>query len=274
MSAMSDGISEMNITPFDAIEDAPPRDTLVVNYFNYFTEVEEHFVRRRGKHLLVSSLDWAIIESWKDIGIPMHIVLRGIDRVFDAYDANNRVASGKLINSIIYCQQEILSCFEDYKHARVGAAAESASLSEAEPAPATSPFSKQTILEYVSGRRGFLERFAASLQQGQSMEPMQEALGRANGRLNEIVRDTESAHMLDLETLEQELSRIETMLYETLLQCVPPEELEDVRKEGKRQLREYKKRMEPDIYQQTLDHYVAKRLREHYRMPRLSLFYL
>jgi len=268
---------ETHRPPFDAEDEAsPPCDTLVVNYFNYFTEVEEHFVRRRGKHLYVSSLDWAIIESWKDMGIPLHIVLRGIDRVFDAYEANHRASSGKLISSVMYCQQEVLSGFEEYKHARVGAAPEPASAADgaATRAAESSPFSKEAILEYLSSRRGQLEKLAASLDQNPAMVPMRETIGRATARLDEIVQDARSAHTLDLETLEQELSRIESLVYETLQHSVPPTEIEAVRKEGQRQLREYKKRMDPEIYQQTLDHYMAKRLREIYQIPRLSLFYL
>jgi hypothetical protein len=268
---------ETHQPPFDAVDEAPPpRDTLVVNYFNYFTEVEEHFVRRRGKHLYVSSLDWAIIESWKDMGIPLHIALRGIDRVFDAYEANHRASSGKLINSILYCQQEVLSCFEEYKHARVGAAPEASASPDSTAAltAASVPFSKEVVLEYLNSRGELLKNFAASLDQNPAMIPMQEPLGRATARLGEIVQDAQSAHTLDLETLEQELSRIESLVYETLLQCVPPTEIEGVRQEGQRQLREYQKRMDQTVYQQTLDHYVAKRLRENYQIPRLSLFYL
>lgn len=268
---------ETHCLPWEAAGEAsPPVDEFLVNYFNYFTEIEEHFVRRRGKHLYVSSLDWAIIESWKDMGIPLHIVLRGIDRVFDAYEANNRAGSGKLINSILYCQQEVLAGFEEYKHARVGAPPASSSSPDSAAAlmAKPSPFSREAILDYLNSRREFLGNFAASLDQNPTLAPMRETLGRATARLDEIVRDAQSAHTLDLEALEQELSRIESLIYEMLLLCVPPAEIEDVRKEGQRQLREYKKRMDQEIYQQTLDHYVAKRLRENYQIPRLSLFYL
>jgi hypothetical protein len=273
----SDGADQWHELPFAAADEASPlRDEFVVNYFNYYTEVEEHFVRRRGKHLYISPLDWAAIETWKDLGVPLHIVLRGIDRVFDAYEANNRASSGKLINSILYCQQEVLSGYEDYKHARVGASPESLSASDSAVPPAAepSPFSKDVILNYLNRRTELFESFAAALTQNPAMAPMPETIGRATARLHQIVQDAQSAHVLDLETLEQELSRIETLMYETLLQCVPPAEIEDVRKEGKRQLRDYKERMSPEVYRQTLDHYVAKRLREHYQIPRLSLFYL
>ncbi len=269
-------MEETSSAPFDAVDGTLPEDTLVVNYFNFFTEVEERFVRRRGKHLYISSLDWAIIESWKDMGIPLHIVLRGIDRVFDAYEANNRANSGKLINSILYCQQEVLAGFEDYKHTRIGATPEASASSDSDSAAASAslPFSKEVILDYLTGRGEFLKKFTESLNQKPAMILLQEALDRTNARLDEIVQSTQSAHTLDLETLEQELSRLETMLYEALLQCLLPTELDEVRKEGKRQLRDYKKRMDPEVYQQTLDHYVAKRLRENHQLPRLSLFYL
>ena len=44
-----------------------------MNYFNYFTEIEDAFVRRRGKHLLLSPMDWALIESWKELKVPLHV---------------------------------------------------------------------------------------------------------------------------------------------------------------------------------------------------------
>lgn len=259
--------------PFDAVgETSLPQDDFVVNYFNYFTEVEEHFVRRRGKHLYISSLDWALIESWKDMGIPLHIVLRGIDRVFDAYEASGRAAEGKLINSILYCQQEVLNCFQEYKQARVGAGADGAGRSQR--AEAASPFSRERLLGFLNGRREALNRYVAALHGDASMAALGEALARSVARLNEIIRDVQSAEALDVEGMEQELSRLEEMIYEGLLGCVATEELEAVRREGKRQLREFKKRMNKELYQQTLDHYIAKRLREHYRIPRLSLFYM
>ncbi|RMG54780.1 MAG: hypothetical protein D6723_04275 [Acidobacteria bacterium] len=262
--------------PFDAVGETPlPSDDFVVNYFNYFTEIEEHFVRRRGKHLYISSLDWALIESWKDMGIPLHVVLRGIDRVFDAYEASGRAAEGKLINSILYCQQEVLNCFQEYKRARVGAGADGADPSEgtgAEAAP--SSFSRERLLEFLNGRQRALDRYAASLEGNESMAALGEALERSIARLNEIIQDVASAETLDLEGMEQELSRLEEVIYEGLLQCVTAKELEAVRKEGQRQLRDFRKRMSKELYQQTLDHYIAKRLRENYRIPRLSLFYM
>src|SRR4029078_3555865 len=108
-----------------------------LNYFNYFTEVEEEFVRRRGKPLLVSPLAWALIESWKNAGIPLHIVLRAINKSFDAYDARPR--KYRKVNSVFYCQQEVEASFAEYRLAQVGGGQEtdSKAASEGAATPAT-----------------------------------------------------------------------------------------------------------------------------------------
>ncbi|MFZ3211639.1 MAG: hypothetical protein WA188_08995, partial [Terriglobales bacterium] len=91
------------------------------NYFNYFTEIEEHFQRRRGTVLLLSTLDWALIETWKGAGIPLEAVLRGIDATFESYERRPRKAQRK-VNGLAFCSQEVLAAAEDMKEAAVGVA--------------------------------------------------------------------------------------------------------------------------------------------------------
>ncbi len=92
------------------------------NYFNYFTEIEERYLKRRGSGLLLSTIDWALIETWKDAGIPLDAVLRGIDESFDKYE--RRPSRTKKINSLAYCAQEVLGAAEDMQEAAVGATRE------------------------------------------------------------------------------------------------------------------------------------------------------
>ena len=90
----------------------------LLNYFNYFTDIEETFIKRRGKHLLLSPLDWALIESWQERGIPLRIVLRGIENVFDAIDKNpNRQ---RTIKSLTYCREEVESQYAEWLETQVG----------------------------------------------------------------------------------------------------------------------------------------------------------
>src|SRR5450432_4408250 len=99
-------------------------DSSVENYFNYFTEIEEHFQRRRGGILLLSTLDWALIETWKDAGIPLEAALRGVDAAFDKYD--QRPSKTRKVNSLADCAEEVLAAAEDMKEAAVGTAREPA----------------------------------------------------------------------------------------------------------------------------------------------------
>src|SRR3954471_22453925 len=97
------------------------------NYFNYFTEIEERYQRRRGAALLLSTLDWALIETWKDAGIPLESALRGIDAAFDSYDAKPARAKTRKVNSLAYCSQEVLAAAEAMKEASTGAQRKDAS---------------------------------------------------------------------------------------------------------------------------------------------------
>src|SRR3954468_15214636 len=93
-----------------------------LNYFNYFTEVEDAFIRRRGRHLLLSPLDWALIESWKEMGVPLHVALRGIEKSFDSYEARPRKRS---VKTLMYCQEEVEAQYAEWLESQTGAHAPS-----------------------------------------------------------------------------------------------------------------------------------------------------
>src|SRR5438128_3225867 len=95
----------------------------VDNYFNYFTEIEEHFQRRRGGILMLSTLDWALIETWKDAGIPLEAVLRGIDATFEHYE--QRPLKTRKVNGLGFCVQEVLVAAAAMKEAAIGTTRES-----------------------------------------------------------------------------------------------------------------------------------------------------
>ena len=91
------------------------------NYFNYFTEIEEHFQKRRGTLMILSPLDWALMETWKQAGVPLEAVLRGIDRSFDKWEL--RRSRTRRVNSLAYCAQEVLASAEEMKEAAIGSSA-------------------------------------------------------------------------------------------------------------------------------------------------------
>ena len=91
-----------------------------LNYFNYFTEIEETFIRRRGRNLLLSPLDWALIENWQEREIPLHIILRAIETVFDGVEKQpNRK---RTVKSLSYCKEEIEAQFAEWSEMQTGKA--------------------------------------------------------------------------------------------------------------------------------------------------------
>lgn len=243
-----------------------------LNYFNYFTEVEDAFVRRRGAHMLVSPLDWALIESWKEMGIPLHIVLRAVERAFDGFEAKPR--RHRRVNSIFYCQQEVESCYGEYRRALVGAAEEGAAEEAASGTGGEeSPFPRARVEAYIA-RVGAELDAAGGRAAERGLPALGEAVARASARLAEISESLAASARLDAEGLERDLTSLEEILLSALLEHAPADVLEGARDEAKGQLRGYKKQMDKAIYQQTFDKFVARRLRETYRIPRLSLFFM
>ena len=241
-----------------------------MNYFNYFTEIEDAFVRRRGKHLLVSSMDWALIETWKEMDIPLHVALRGIEKAFDAWESKPRKRS---IKSLLYCQEEVEAQFAEWREARVGAAdSEEQGQNGAQPERA-GPFTRAAILEHVEqGRMSLVAARERRMKTG--ADDFSDALERATALLGELEQDLAPANLLDAQKLETSLTGVERMLSDSVRSVAGVDELATFEKEVKQQLKPYRKQMEPAAYQQTFDNLVLKRLREQYGLPRLSLFYL
>jgi hypothetical protein len=235
----------------------------VENYFNYFTEIEEHFQRRRGR-IHLSPLDWALIETWKNASIPLEAVLRGIDAAFDKYE--QRPSKSQKVNSLAYCAQAVLVAAEEMKEAAVGA-----------PQPereGSRPGGFQTseIAAFLRLNAVLLETAKLPEAKGISAKPL--ARETAN-TLREIAADLEAARTQPrLEDVERRLTVAEDKLFAVLLAATPDEQIITVRTEADRELAPYRRKMPSAQIAQLQKQYVHKRLLEKYELPRLSLFYM
>ena len=233
------------------------------NYFNYFTEIEERFQKRRGSGLLLSTLDWALIETWKDAGIPLEAVLRGIDAAFDHYD-QRRVKTRK-VNSLAYCAQEVLTAAEDMKEAAVGAHRE-------EKPGTTLGFEPADIATFF--RRNAVEVETAKLPESGAVNVKSVAEECAR-TLRELATDLETASApRRLEDLERRMTVLEEKLLAVLLASTPDEDIVNLRAQADRELAPYRSKMPGAQIAQLQKQYVHKRLLEKHGLPRLSLFYM
>jgi len=239
----------------------------VENYFNYFTEIEERFLQRRGGGLLLSTLDWALIETWKDAGIPLEAALRGIDEAFDRYD--QRPSKTKKVNSLTYCSQLVLSAAEDMKEAAVGAAG----AEQGSPAKPRSGegFEPAVVAAFLRRNADLLE--AAKLPQGSGVSAQSVAKDAA-ATLRQLAEEIDKKPTARLEDVERRLTVLEEKLFAVLLASTPDEEIVAVRSEADHDLAPYRRKMSGAQIDQLQKQYVHKRLLEKYRLPRLSLFYM
>lgn len=243
-----------------------------MNYFNYFTEVEQEFVRRRGKHLLVSPLDWALIETWQQRGVPLRIALRGINQAFDIYDQKPR-KFGQWVNNLFYCQQAVEKAYQQYLESNVGGRAEPENGNEA---PVAGPeeiggFATANLKLALHEWQETLTRLSISNAEDMLLA---EAFDRAARRLEEIHDDLGKPSDDFLGQLDSDLNLIEGFLLAAIQQHASEERLAELRVQGEKELKNYRKNMEKEIYEQTLDNWVARKLRDEYHVPRLGLFYL
>lgn len=220
------------------------------NYFNYFTEIEEHFQRVRGTALfLLSPMDWALIEAWKNAGIPLAAVLRGIDSAFEKWYARKR--KYRTINSLAYCTQEVIN--------EAQAMADGA---EGQPraAAAAAPFSEDDV-------RSHLEPAVQALRsRGEDYAGLADSIER-------ILADL-GTHFESLEELEQRLTAIEQKMVATLQATASDEELFEARREMDRLIRPYRSKMSAEQLAMLEKQYLERVLLERAGLPRLSLFYL
>jgi len=229
----------------------------VENYFNYFTEIEEHFQRRRGTVLLLSTLDWSLIETWKDAGIPLEAVLRGIDAAFDSWE--RRPSKTRKVNSLAYCAQQVLAAVEDAKESEVGTERVEDGGSGFEPAAITA----------------FLERCAVDLEKanvpGAAQELKQETILTLRKLSADVVASGQTGR---LEDIDRRLTVMEEKLFAALLAATPDEKVVAVRSDADRELAPYRRKMPGAQIDQLLKQYLQKRLFEQCKLPRLSLFYM
>jgi hypothetical protein len=233
------------------------------NYFNYFTEIEERFQQRRGSLLMLSTLDWALIETWREGGVPLEAVLRGIDSAFDKYDEKLRRAAGRTrkVNGLVWCAQSVMEAAEQAMEAAVGAS------STNEAAKAETGFETERIANY-------LEENAKSIEAAKLPAPVDTIAQEISARLRALATGARIEHLPQLEDVDRTLTVLEEKLFAGLLTAASEERLTAFREQASRELAPYRGKMQAVQIKQIQQQFLQKRLFEAYSLPRLSLFYM
>jgi hypothetical protein len=233
------------------------------NYFNYFTEIENYFWKKRGAHLLVSPLDWAIMETWQKAGVPLDAVLKGIDQAFESYQRSRRGA-GKPLKSLAYCTDAVLEAAQEQLEADAGSAPKNGKAAQ-------EPFSREELRAYFAKNAA---QIAAAVDGALSTRSgLGERLREVAESLSGIRTLLDAPGLLDLEDLERRLTILDDKLQATLTSFANEETMLKIRREMDGQLAVYRRKMKAEQIALVEKQYLQKRLLEEFRLPRLSLYY-
>jgi hypothetical protein len=233
------------------------------NYFNYFTEIEERFQQRRGSLLMLSTLDWALIETWREAGVPLEAVLRGIDSAFDKHDAKIVRAKGRArkVNGLAWCAQSVMEAVEQAREASIGSAT-SAGVDAVE-----SGFEAERVAVYLADNAEKIE--AAELR-----TPADGVAVEVVARLRALAVGIRAEPLSSLEELDRTLSVLEEKMFAALVTSADEDELVTLREQAARELAPYRGKMQATQIKQVQQQFLQKRMLEARKLPRLSLFYM
>ena len=246
-----------------------------MNYYNYFTEIEEHFVRRRGKHMYVSPLDWSLIATWKESGIPLHVALRGLDIAMDGWFSKTH-RFGSKVSTLFYCHDSVMEEYSRFLEAHVGdtSGATEGSQDSApghHKTPADEASAKDAAAKFVSERIDEIERLSAKQYPG---ETGAEDILRILERLGEILSDLRDETKVNLESLERDLGILEELLISSLSARIPQETMAAWEEEAKRELKIYKKKVPKETYEKIKKNYLRGKIHGLLQIRELSVIQL
>jgi len=211
-----------------------------MNYFNYFTEIEQFYQSRRESFTLLSTLDWVLIENWKEQGIPLDTVLKGIDLAFSR--------AKRKINSLGYCVKAVEQIIEEQKDTNPG---------------------KPDVPEIPRGEIvNYLEDLAARTR------AVTEVFPEFAARINAIAEAIVTVDPTEFREAEQTLTALEERLAAILKVAADESAAIELRKAVDAELAPFRATMTAEQLAMLEQQLSRRKLLERYKVPRLSLFYL
>ena len=211
-----------------------------MNYFNYFTEIENFYQSKRESFTLISTLDWVLIENWKEQGIPLEIVLKGIERAFSR--------SKRRINSLAYCMRAVEEELHDSKETRI----------DRPELPEIPKDEIQSFLNSISGK---------TLALGQ-------AFPEFAGRIASIAEGVRTVDPSNFREAEQTLGALEERLIAILKVASPESVMLEIQRSVEGDLAPCRSTMTVEQLAMLEQQLWRRKLMERYDLARLSLFYL
>lgn len=218
-----------------------PKPSIASLGVEYYQAVEEFFVSRRGDPLFLSNSDWLLIHQWRNEGVPLRVVLRGIADAMEGHA--HSWSRHQKVGSLAYCRGEVEAARARWQRALA--------LGEEEGADT----------------RGRLLSLAEILDKVGGLGPACAGIVRETARELRALAAAESGR-----SLEPWLQAREAKLYEALAAEAGTDVLAEHEAAIERELAPFKERMPAKVLAQIRAESRTRRLFEQRGLPRLSLF--
>lgn len=220
-------------------------DVRRVNYFNYFTEIERFFQTKRDVFTLLSTLDWVLIENWKEQGVPLDVVLTGIERAFARPNARRK------INSLAYCVKAVEQVIEEQKDTDV----------EKREKPELPAISEEETRRYLADL-------------AEKTNAVAKVFPEFAGKIAAVAESVRGVDTKNFGDAEQVLGALEERLIAILRVAAEESALIEVKREVEGELAPFRSTMTAQQLAMLEEQLSRRKLLERFNVPRLSLFYL
>lgn len=221
-------------------------------------------MRRRGRHLLLSPVDWALVDSWEKRGVPLRIVLGVIDEVFDQIDDDPKRTGS--VRSLSYCKDAVENRYRSWVDSQVGSSVKAKEPVDGKDAAAAAApiFPKSAVEEHLRSVGTGLAK-AAAAQTGEIADVLRDACAEL---------ETLAAGIISQDDLEARLEELDERIDDALTRSLDAAELEAETEAAAKAIGVRRAVMDDEGIERTARLLLRKRLRERSKIPRLGLFYL
>ncbi|MFB3854232.1 MAG: hypothetical protein ACE148_10465 [Vicinamibacterales bacterium] len=225
----------------------------------YCRDIEAHLcARNHGRLIRIAGPTFDRVRSWAERGIPLAVVLRGIDRSVERYNARGQRRRPLLLD---FCEADILDVFDEWRRA-VGVRGTAGAAEDDEVAGGRrASGSLASHLERVIARLTAL-RAGAGVSPEWSAE-LERAARELDGMGAGAKRLRGEARQRAIERLEE----VDRSLVASARARCGPDEITAIEAEAAVQLRPFEQRMPPEDYRRSLDAAIDRLVRDRVGLP-------
>jgi hypothetical protein len=234
----------------------------------YLAQIEEYFFKYRRQGGALSPKNWLIAERWEQMGIPVHIVCKGIKKTCRGFRSAHKEGEER-IDILTYCEPEIFRLWKEHKRALLGAPR--AEGGDVEPDASKGDQVKGILLKRL---KGIMDDLITLTTEDKESAINSRALFIIDWlpALDLIEGECRKDEKIDIDSVEKRLLVLDKAYIDTIFGLLSEEQKEELTHDAEEELLPYKEQMDSESYQETLDLSIQSVMRARFNVRRISLY--